>query len=223
VLIKKLLLIFFLNLFFSTNIFAHSGGLDSNGGHLDKRQDFYHCHSDFCDPKKKLKKTPFKEKGYDRKKWSHWIDIDRDCQNTRAEILIFESILPIKFRGNKKCSVFSGKWHDPYSGRYWFLASDLDIDHIVPLYWAYNHGGKNWTNKKKSIFANDIDNLLAVEDELNQSKGSKGPNNWLPPNKSFQCIYVKKFDKIVEKYKLIYRIEEKLFINHFLDNCYKYM
>ena len=77
--------------------------------------------------------------------------------------------------------------------------------------------------EKKSIFANDIDNLLAVEDELNQSKGSKGPNNWLPPNKSFQCIYVKKFDKIVEKYKLIYRIEEKLFINHFLDNCYKYM
>ena len=186
-LIKKLFLIFFLNLFFSTNIFAHSGGLDSDGGHFEK-QHLYHCHSDYCD----LKKTSFKEKNYNRKNWRHWIDEDRDCQNTRAEILIFESILPIKFRGNKKCTVLSGKWYDPYSDRYWFLASDLDIDHIVPLYWAYNHGGKNWTNKKKSIFANDIENLIAVEDGLNQEKGSKGPDNWLPPKKIFSVLICQK-------------------------------
>lgn len=218
--VKKLLLIFFFNIFFSTNIFSHSGGLDSNGGHFDKRQGLYHCHSSFCEPKKFFKKKPFKEKGYDRKNWRHWIDDDRDCQNTRAEILISKSMLPVKFRGNKQCTVLSGKWYGPYSDRYWLLASDLDIDHIVPLHWAYNHGGKGWTNKKKSIFANDLTNLLAVEDQLNQSKGSKGPDNWLPPNKSFQCIYVKKFDKIVEKYKLIYSPEEKIFIYNFLQHCF---
>jgi len=216
VLIKKLLLIFFLNLFFSTIIFAHSGGLDSDGGHFEKQLGLYHCHSDYCD----LKKISFKEKNYNRKNWRHWIDEDRDCQNTRAEILIIKSILPPKFRNNKKCSVFSGKWYDPYSGKYWFLASDLDIDHLVPLHWAYNHGGRDWTNKKKTIFANDIENLIAVEDGLNQEKGSKGPDNWLPPKKSFQCLYVKKFDKVVKKYKLNYGSKEEIFIKKFLKQCF---
>ena len=218
--IKKPLLIFFFNIFFSTNIFSHSGSLDSNGGHFDKRQGLYHCHSSFCDPKKFFKKKPFKEKGYDRKKWHHWVDEDRDCQNTRAEILISESILPIKFRGNKQCTVLSGKWYGPYSGRYWLLASDLDIDHIVPLFWAYHHGGNQWNSEKKSNFANDFENLIAVEDRLNQFKGAKGPDHWLPPNKNFQCEYIKKFDQIVKKYQLTYKPKEKTKMNLLLTDCF---
>lgn len=31
------------------------------------------------------------------------------------------------------CSASSGKWYSPYDGASWTAASDLDIDHVVPL------------------------------------------------------------------------------------------
>ena len=200
------------------NAFSHGGGLDSNGGHTDRKLGAYHCHQDYCQPKAETT-VKVEKKGYDRKQWRHWIDEDGDCQNTRAEILIFTSIKPVAFRNSKGCSVSSGNWYGVYSGKYWSLASDLDIDHIVPLYWAYHHGGSQWSQDKKSKFANDIENLLAVEDGLNQAKGAKGPDKWMPPNKGYQCEYVKRFDNIVNKYRLTYNSVESSYISRFLKQC----
>ncbi len=158
---------------------------------------------------------------YNRKEWPHWIDIDKDCQNTRAEILIERSMAAVTYRNKKKCSVISGNWFDPFSGKTWTHASDVDIDHIVPLKWAHGHGGQNWTKRQKRQFANDLENLLIVEDNLNQAKGAKSPDDWMPPNQAFRCEYVKLFDEIVKKYQLRYVPSEKRIIERMLLKCLK--
>ncbi len=61
------------------------------------------------------------------------------------------------------------------------LASDLDIDHVVPLAHAHRTGGANWLRRQKRQFANDPGNLIAVDDRTNQEKGDKEPVRWKPP------------------------------------------
>ena len=42
---------------------------------------------------------------YNRKDYRHWIDEDRDCQNTRNEVLIQESLDPVTYKSGKGCKV----------------------------------------------------------------------------------------------------------------------
>ena len=44
-------------------------------------------------------------------------------------------------------------------------------------------GATSWTTARRRAFANDLTNpqLLAVTDEVNESKGDSGPENWKPP------------------------------------------
>lgn len=79
-------------------------------------------------------------------------------------------------------------------------ARKLDIDHVVPLKWAWEHGAASWPKAKRVKFANDPINLIAVEASLNRAKGAQGPDEWLPPNNT--CQYVLRFLRITSKYQL---------------------
>jgi len=147
---------------------------------------------------------------YNRKDWDNWIDDDGDCQDTRTEILIRDNKGDIKFKNNNACDVTEGKWICPYTGRIYYEASDVDIDHIVSLAYAYQNGGSQWTKEKRRQFANDLSNLIAVEDNINQSKGDKRPEEWMPPNKNYWPEYIKRWREIKRKYGLkINEVEER--------------
>ena len=129
-----------------------------------------------------------------------WADLDHDCQNSRTEALIEQSLIPVTFKTPQHCQVISGRWRSPYSGMEIYQASKIDIDHVVPLKWAWNHGANHWTLDKRKALANDPANLLSVGASLNRQKGAKGLISWLPPiNK---CQYITRFERIVKTHDL---------------------
>ena len=156
---------------------------------------------------------------YNRGDWQHWIDVDGDCQDTRAELLIKSSLTDVEYRNQKNCSVVKGKWFDVYTGKTWVNASDVDIDHVLPLSWANGHGGSTWTKAKKRDFANDFENLLPVEDNVNQEKSDKGLDEWLPPRHEYRCEYINKFDSLVKKYGLLYAPSENRVVQKLKAAC----
>ena len=133
---------------------------------------------------------------YNRDDWGGWIDEDGDGLNTRHEVLAEESLIKPVVSNNK---VVSGKWFDKYTGKYFTNPSDLDIDHLVPLKNAYISGASNWSKKKKSRYYNYLkydNHLIAVSKSANRNKSDKSPVEWLPPNKDYQCEYVREWFKI---------------------------
>jgi hypothetical protein len=138
---------------------------------------------------------------YTRSEFGHgWDDSDKDCQNSRMETLISQSVGQIRYKTVKQCQVIAGKWISSFTGETIYNASDIDIDHVVALKWAWNHGANNWTKDKRVMFANDPANLISVELRLNRQKGAKGLDEWLPPKN--QCQYIVRFLRVSKKYRL---------------------
>ncbi len=140
---------------------------------------------------------------YDRDLYGSWIDTDGDCQNTRQELLAQLSTAAVQWNA-KGCTANFGRWLDPYSGKTFTNARDLDIDHIVPLAYAHAHGAALWDRDKRRAFANDARNLFAVDAGLNRAKGAQGPTEWMPPATAFQCQYLLHFDRVMKLYGLDY-------------------
>jgi hypothetical protein len=138
---------------------------------------------------------------YLRSDWHHWIDENKDCLNTRAEILKKRSQIAVTM--NKSgCSIKTGKWQDYYYPETLTKAKQVDIDHLIPLKHAHENGGAGWSSTHKEEFANDPENLVITNRTYNRQKGAKGIDQWLPRHKDYACKYVYDWMKIKNKYGL---------------------
>ena len=163
---------------------------------------------------KAIRQLPVKAEtpaGYDRAKFSHWIDANGDGQDTRAEVLIQESRTRVQLSGS---TVVRGTWRSYYDGRVWTLASDVDIDHLVPLKEAWDSGAKRWTTGTRTRFANDVGDrrsLVAVTDNVNQAKGADDPAQWMP--RKGKCRYTKEWVAVKSRWDLsVDRAEKRTLI-----------
>lgn len=156
--------------------------------------------------------------GYQRSQFGHgWDDWDGDCQDSRAEALIATSTTTVRFADAKRCQVVTGRWISPFTGNVIQNAGDIDIDHVVPLAWAWAHGASQWPRDRRKAFANDPVNLWPVEASLNRSKGARGPDEWMPP--AGECQYISRFLRLLIKYDLKPSDTEAAEFQRLLESC----
>lgn len=143
------------------------------------------------------------------------------CLDVRNLVLLRQAMEPVKLRDDDPCRIDSSTWHDPYSDEYFHQASDLQIDHVVPLKNAYQSGAWSWSPEKRCNYSNFLaypEHLLAVQKHANLSKGERGPDVYLPLNESFQCQYLAIWLTIKAIWSLKIATTEANAIRDYLEN-----
>jgi len=155
--------------------------------------------------------------GYSRDQFPHWWTVSGTC-NTREEVLKRDGTNVVV---NSDCAAVSGRWYSPYDGATWTAASDVDIDHVVPLHNAWRTGASSWTLAKRQAFANDRyhPQLIAVTDNVNQSKGDQSPDTWKPPRTAYWCTYAEMWVASKYEWGLWVTTAEKSALTSMLNTC----
>ncbi|TKA29550.1 hypothetical protein B0A50_03563 [Salinomyces thailandicus] len=153
---------------------------------------------------------------YERDYFNTWITISGTC-NTREYVLKRDGTDVVV---SDACVAESGTWYSDYDGATWTAASDVDIDHIVPLKEAWMSGARSWTDDQREAFANDVTRpqLLSVTDNVNESKGDDDLAEWLPSREAFQCEYVRAWIQVKHYYDLSMDQDEKDAASDVLNN-----
>ncbi len=164
--------------------------------------------------------------GYSRAQFGQaWADIDRNGCDTRNDILKRDLTGIIYKAGTRNCVVASGTLLDRYSGetinfvRGSATSMEVQIDHVVALSNAWQTGAFKLSADQRKALANDPLNLFAVKGRLNSQKGDGDAATWLPPQKSFRCVYVAQQIAVKAKYSLWIVAPEKAAMSAILAKC----
>lgn len=156
--------------------------------------------------------------GYDRTLFRHWIDADGDGCDTRDEVLLAEADdAPSVGSG---CSISGGRWYSYYDGVSQTSASNLDIDHVVPLAEAWDSGARTWSASERQAFANDLGDsrsLVAVTSSVNRAKGDQDPADWVPSQQ--RCRYVAEWLAVKHRWRLSVDSRERSALSSYASGC----
>ena len=150
-----------------------------------------------------------------------WIDADHDCHNTRAEVLMEETLDRVTFNANG-CTVATGRWVDPWSGFTSTSAGDFQIDHLVALADAWRSGASTWSDARRQAFAQNLDDpdaLTALSASVNNAKGDRTPDQWKPPQRAAWCHYATAWVRIKHTWSLSITSTEKTALASMLATC----
>lgn len=160
---------------------------------------------------------PLHTHAFDRADYPHWLDLDRDGQDTRIEVLIRDSLTDVEFREDGHLK--SGLWVCPYTGRVTRDPGDMDIDHLIALGEIDAAGADTWPLDERKAFANDMDNLVSVYRGANRSKGQRDAYTWLPPNIANCSWYLDARSQVWNKYGIEIDSDESKSAAFFREKC----
>ena len=164
--------------------------------------------------------------GYSRDKFPHWAseaetygwkEPDSSCDVRDAALIRDGKGVEI----NAECSITSGTWIDPYTGKSLTNSSEVDIDHVVPLANAWRSGASSaaWSTADREAYANDPEVLLSADAGANRTKGDKGPEAWKPPNHDYWCEYARRWIWIKSGWHLTVNPAETMSLRQMLSTC----
>ena len=145
--------------------------------------------------------------GYDRDRFGYGPSdaLDDDGCWTRDRVLIVQAVQPPTVAAG--CRIVGGAWLSPYDAAVHHSPRGLQIDHLVPLFEAWQSGAHAWSEQQLAQYANDSWDgraLVAVTAELNVDKSASGPEEWMPPDPAARCWYVWAWATVKQRWALSY-------------------
>lgn len=130
------------------------------------------------------------------------------------------------------CVVAAGTLHDPYTGKQLEFQHDavaedsnpgsqgVQIDHVVSLRAAWFGGAYLWTAEERETFANDLENLVAVDGPANNSKNALGPSDWfVPENAAHRCSFATQYVQVNANWQLAISNADRAALRAQLERC----
>jgi hypothetical protein len=152
-----------------------------------------------------------------------WADVDRNGCDQRNDVL-HRDLTQVQVReGTHDCVVVAGVLDDPYTGQTVPFtkadASEVPIDHVVPLAAAWVQGAAAWPAGEREAFANDLNNLTATTREENSAKGDSTADEWLPSDPTYGCSYATVVVTVKSRYALAVTPAEATALRALLATC----
>ena len=153
-----------------------------------------------------------------------WLDVDGNGCDTRSDILA-RDLVDLAYRSGSTCKVASGTLNDPYTGTVidGDLSKTVQIDHVVSLADAWYSGASDWDAEQRERFANDPENLVAVDAATNMSKSDDSISEWYPrwdsPSQKAECRYGAQYVHVLATYELSVTSDDYLHLKQLEIDC----
>ncbi|GAB3649567.1 HNH endonuclease family protein [Glycomyces tarimensis] len=144
---------------------------------------------------------------YSRSLFPHWSSVGGGC-TARQHVLARDGV---NVQTGSDCQPDSGRWQSDFDNTWTTSVSNATIDHVVALKEAWESGAWSWSTSRRQAFANDVNSpqLWIATSSVNSSKSDKDPAQWVPPNTSVRCDYVKAWINVKYRYGLSVNSAEK--------------
>ena len=83
---------------------------------------------------------------------------------------------------------------------------------------AYRYGAKSWTDSKRLLFANDLENLQPTSRASNSATSDRDPSQWRP-RAPYECDYATRYADVKAKWALPVDQVEKAALQDMLETC----
>jgi hypothetical protein len=157
-------------------------------------------------------------RGYSHRRFQpRWAHHKGTC-NAREMVLARDAR---RIRKNAACHPVKGLWYSPYDGKWLKSEKQVDVDHVVPLAYAWRSGARRWSQAQRRAFANDLTRpeLIVVSHSVNMAKGGQGPQSWRPPRRAYWCRYAVSWITVKHHYRLFVTRKERVALLNMLRTC----